>query len=301
VDDEHVLVEHGSGENATQPGPPPVGRWRQRYEGSVAHDLVKGLSRLEFGNWIILFGASFLLSVLPLIILLSAFANHRVDDNISVRLGLNREGAHIVEALFTSSRAGFNFGVVLSLLLSLAGTIAVAREIQRLYQRVFDQPDVRGWKNVLWCLVWALAVALEVVADALISRPLRDLPVGRVFLGLGNLVIATTLFWWGLHWLLHGRESWRRLFPAALATGVFWVGLGAFASLYFSSTIISDSHLYGSIGVVFTLVTWFIAMGAVITLGAVVGQTFVSRSRLFAKDEPSGADEDGLSVRGQAP
>jgi membrane protein len=62
---------------------------------------------------------------------------------------------------------------------------------------------------------------------------------------------------------------------------VFWVGLGAVAALYFGSTLVSDSHLYGTIGVVFTLVTWFIAMGAVITLGAVVG------AQLQARREPS--------------
>jgi membrane protein len=254
-----------------------VGWFRNRYQGSAAQDLVRGLNDVEFGNWIILFGASFLLSVLPLILLLSAFSNSRVDDNIDTRLGLNQQSAHIVDALFKSSHAGWGFGVVLALILSLAGTIAVARSIQRLYQQVFGYPDVRGWPNVLRCLVWALAAALEVYVDAVVSRPLRDLPAGRVFLGLGNLVIATALFWWGLHWLLRGKESWRRLFPAGLATGVFWVGLGAFASAYFSSALVSDSHLYGAIGVVFNLVTWFVAMGAVITLGALVGHIYVAR------------------------
>jgi membrane protein len=259
-------------------GAKEAGPWRNRYRRSALQDLIKSLGDVEFGTWIIVFGASFLLSVLPLVILLSAFANSRVDDDISTRLGLNHEGAHIIDALFTtSSHTGFSFGIVVSLILSLAGTIAVARTIQRLYQQVFEHPDVRGWPNVLRCLVWAVAAATEVYVDALISRPLRDLPAGRVFLGLGNLALATALFWWGLHFLLRGRESWRRLFPAALTTGVFWVGLGAFASFYFSSTLISDSHLYGSIGVVFTLVTWFIAMGAVIILGAVVGHTFVTR------------------------
>jgi membrane protein len=248
-----------------------------RYEGSAAHDLVKGLGDVEFGNWIILFGASFLLSVLPLILLLSAFANSRVDDNIDTRLGLNHNGSHVVDSLFKSAHAGWGFGVVLALIVSLAGTIAVARSIQKLYQQIFGHPDVRGWANVLRCFVWALAAALEVYVDALISRPLGELPAGRVFLGLGNLVIATALFWWGLHWLLRGKESWRRLFPAGLATGVFWVGLGAFASVYFPSTLTSDNHLYGAIGVVFDLVTWFVAMGAVITLGALVGHIYVTR------------------------
>jgi membrane protein len=256
---------------------PVSASWRRRYQGSVVQDFFKGLRDVEFGSWILLFGASFLLSVLPLIILLSALANTRVDDKIATRLGLNREGSHIVDSLFTSSHAGLNFGVAVALVLSLLGTIAVARLVQELYQRVFDHRDDRGWSNVLRCLVWALAAAVEIYVDAVISRPLRDLPAGRVFLGLGNLVLVTAFFWWGLHFLLRGKEPWRPLFPAALATGVFWVGLGAFASLYFSSTLVSDSHLYGAIGVVFTLITWFIAMGAVITLGAVVGHTWVTR------------------------
>jgi membrane protein len=252
---------------------------RTRYEGSFAQAVVKGLGDVEFGDQIIVFGASFLLSVLPLIILLGFFANSRVDDNIATRLGLNREGSHIVERLFaTNTHPGFTFGIVVSLALSLAGTIAVARSVQRLYQRIFDQPKQRGWSNVLRCLVWALVAAAEVVVDAVISRALRDLPAGRVLLGLGNLVIAFAFFWWGLRFLLVGREPWRRLFPAALTTGVFWVGLGAFASFYFSSTLVSDSHLYGTIGVVFTLVTWFIAMGAVIILGGVIGAEWQKRS-----------------------
>ena len=51
------------------------GWWRRRYQGSAVQDLIIGLRKVEFGSWIIMFGASFLLSVLPLIILLSALAN----------------------------------------------------------------------------------------------------------------------------------------------------------------------------------------------------------------------------------
>ncbi|MBV8461719.1 MAG: YihY/virulence factor BrkB family protein [Acidimicrobiales bacterium] len=252
-------------------------RLNRRYRGSVLEDLFRGLGQVEFGTQIIVFGASFLLSVLPLIILIGFLANSRVDDNIAARLGLNQQGTHIIEKLFAQSHPGFTFGILVSLALSLAGTIAVARSVQRLYEGIFDQPDRRGWSNVLRCLVWALVVGGEVVLDAVTSRSLRDLPAGRVFLGLGNLVIVTAFFWWGLHFLLAGREPWRRLLPAALTTGVFWVGLGAFASIYFASTLVSDSQLYGTIGVVFTLVTWFIAMGAVIILGAVVGHIWLTR------------------------
>ncbi len=41
---------------------------------------------------------------------------------------------------------------------------------------------------------------------------------------------------------------------------------------------VSDSRLYGPIGVVFTLMIWFIAIGAVIVLGAAAGATWAERA-----------------------
>ena len=45
----------------------------------------------------------------------------------------------------------------------------------------------------------------------------------------------------------------------------------------FSSTINSDSKTYGAIGAVFGILTWFIAIGAVIILGAVAGAAWQDR------------------------
>jgi hypothetical protein len=121
-----MAANRSDDEKAGSNSGPARARWRNRYEGSVIQDLVKGLGEVNFGDQIIVFGASFLLSVLPLILLLSAFANRRVEDNIVSRLGVNREGAHIIDSLFTNAKPAFTFGIVVSLGLSLAGTIAVA-------------------------------------------------------------------------------------------------------------------------------------------------------------------------------
>ncbi len=250
---------------------------RDRYRGSVAQDLVQGLHAVDFGDRIIIFGAAMLLSVLPLIILLSAFANRRVDDNIADHLGLNRQGERIVEGLFKATNVSFSFGVLLSLLLSIAGTIAVARSVQVIYEQVFALTNIRGRRNLLRCAVWAVSVAALLIVDATVGRTLRDGPAGPVVLGLVDFAGLTLFFAWTIHFLLGGREPWRRIVPAAVTTALFWLGLGVFASLYFSSTIVSDSHLYGTIGVVFSLMTWFIAIGAVITLGALVGVVWVRR------------------------
>ena len=68
------------------------------------------------------------------------------------------------------------------------------------------------------------------------------------------------------------------LLPSAIVTGVFYGGLDVFSRFYFSSTIISDSKTYGTIGAIFSIMTWFIAIGAVIILGAVAGAVWEDRT-----------------------
>jgi membrane protein len=69
-------------------------------------------------------------------------------------------------------------------------------------------------------------------------------------------------FWWLSMWfLLGGRISWRRLYPCAVATGAFWLGMLAVFSVIFSGMVISYDQKNGSIGVVFGLMSFFIASG----------------------------------------
>jgi membrane protein len=146
-----------------------------------------------------------------------------------------------------------------------------------IYERAFDYPPLPRLQGWLRCGVWVLFVSGIVIADSAIGKTLRDGPAGAFVFALVELVGFTLFFWWSTHFLLGGRVSWRGVAPAAVATGVFWVGLGLFAAFYFSSTVVSDSKTYGPIGVTFTLVTWFIAMGAVLTLGAVTGGAWHKR------------------------
>lgn len=71
---------------------------------------------------------------------------------------------------------------------------------------------------------------------------------------------------------------WRRLARPAVLSALFCLGLALFSSIYFSSAIVSEHKLYGTIGVMLVLVTWFIAIGAVILLGAACGVVWQARS-----------------------
>jgi membrane protein len=249
-------------------------RTRGRFEGSAAQAFLRQLRALDFGNAIILFGSSLLLSVLPFIILLSSLANHRIDADLSRHIGLNSEGARIIGQLFRSSPAHAAAPIVAALILAAAGTMAVAGSLQVIYERVFGQPH-RGWRDVLRFATWAGALFGVLVAESVIYEHVRA--GGPVAQGLVTYAGTAAFFWWTMHFLLAGRVPWRRLLPAAVLTALLWIGLGLFSAAYFSAAIISDSRLYGTIGVVFTLLIWFIAIGAVIVLGAVAGATWNQR------------------------
>jgi membrane protein len=242
----------------------------------MVQDLGRKASALDFANQATLLGAGLLASLLPLLILLSAFANNRVDDDIALRLGLDDRAARIVSSLFRSSAATFSVATLSSLIFVAAGTIAVASSLQQIYEKVFAVPH-RGIRDLPRLLVWVAALCGAVVLESLVGRPARNATGGRGLVDLVTFAIFTPFFWWSMHFLLGGRVHWRRLLPSAIATGVLFAGLGVISELYFSSTIITDSRTFGAIGAVFSILTWLIALGVVIILGALAGVVWSDR------------------------
>src|SRR5438270_5712897 len=103
---------------------------RDRYERSWAGQVGQQLKDLDFVNWITVLGASLLWSGIPLIILLSSFADQRVDDDISRHIGLSHHGARIVETLFRGKPSHGFEPLLTGLLFSLAGVIATVSSLQ---------------------------------------------------------------------------------------------------------------------------------------------------------------------------
>jgi len=88
----------------------------------------------------------------------------------------------------------------------------------------------------------------------------------------------------------------RALFPAACATGVLYVAMQTVFSLVFSAMVISNEHTYGPIGTIFALLSYLIAIGVVVILGAVVGRAWHERSAPSTKAH--GAPATARSCRG---
>ena len=164
---------------------------------------------MNFGDRVVIFGVCLLVSVLPLIIVLSAFAGHWIQDDIAQHLGLSAQGDRVVEGLFKPSLTSFDLATFVSLLVSFAGTVAVARSIEVIYERAFGFSPLGQRQGLLRCVVWVLFVGGIVIADSAIGKTLRDGPAGPVVINAVEFVGFALFFWWSIHFLLAGRESWR--------------------------------------------------------------------------------------------
>jgi membrane protein len=138
-----------------------------------------------------------------------------------------------------------------------------------LYERSFEQ-EQRGLGDLPRRVVWVAVLVAVLFAQAVITRPVRQ-AVGPLVQDFAKFVEATLFFWWTMHFLLAGQVPWRALLRTAVVTALLWLGIALFSSLYFSSTVISDNKQFGTIGVVFSLLTWFILIGFAFVLGAAFG------------------------------
>ena len=191
-------------------------------------------------------------------------------SGLARHLGLNQQAAADVAGLFTSSAATSSAVTGTAWVFFILGGVAAAAAISGAVRAGLQLSRVAGPGTCSaglsgWPCWWAAHCWPGWAEPGLRGA---GGPVLIVVVGL----VGLTGFWWFTIWfLLGGRISWRGLFPAAVATAVFWVGMEAVFSVVFSGIVTSDDKKYGPIGVVFALMSWLIAIGVVIILGVVGG------------------------------
>jgi membrane protein len=253
---------------------------KKQYAGSFAEDLWQRLDAMDFINRGMLFAATLLLCLFPLLIVVSALAGRSVVDTLTRYTGLNGQAAADVGHLFASSAATINAVVgTASMVFLVLGGIAAAGALQEIYEQAFDLPH-RGTSLIPRRLAWLAVLIGTSLLTGWAEPGLRHVG-GPVLLAAAGLVWATG-FWWLTMWiLLAGRIPWRKLFPAACATGVLYVAMEVVFSLFFSAMVISNDNKYGPIGIIFALLSYLIAIGVVVILGAVVGLVWQERGLSF--------------------
>ncbi|SNQ48534.1 Virulence factor BrkB [Frankia canadensis] len=264
-----------------QPAPQFLGRrpTQGRLRGSAAEELGRRLHEGDLINGAMNLAALTLMMFFPFIITLAAVSPLRPGGAAEIvvrRMGLDHDAALAVERLFApqgggTARSGWTVVGVVWLVL---GGLSLAAAVQSVYLRVFRVPAI-GWRRGLPAQAVWLAGLIVFLAGSTAAGAVLTRTVGGQAAQAALVTLALGLFLWGGAWILVlGRLSWRELLPTAVLTTIGLTGLGVVSRLTFSSSIVQNERSYGNIGVVFTLLSWLIGLGVVLTGGAIVGKWY---------------------------
>lgn len=260
--------------DAGQEPPPATSSGGPVPHSAIGH-LWQRLDAMDFINRGMLFAAVLLLTFIPFVIIVQALAGRSATDGVVRRFGLDQQAAKVVSEVFASPSSTSSALTAGSYILFVLGGLAAAGAIQGLWENAYGL-ESRGLRDTGIRLVW-LAVLVGVSGLVMQVGPTFRSVAGPVLLGLTGFAFVTG-FWWFSMWLLLGRRrSWKTLFPSALATGVCWMGMTIVFSFTMSDTIVTNDKKYGYIGVVLALMSFLIAVGVVIILGAIVGVVWQER------------------------
>jgi len=248
---------------------------KARYSGSSAEYLVRRLNGADLMNQALILAGTLLLCAFPFLLVASSLAGRSVVSALTWRLGLSKQAGADVGQLIASSPAISGAVTGTAWVFFIVAGLAVASAVQGLYQRVFDLHR-RGARDLLRAVIWlALTLGWAFISGSVGPSLRASQPVLFWILHF----VWFIGYWWCAMWLLMGGKiTWRRLFPCAVATALCWVGMDAVFSVVFSGIVVSDTHRYGPIGTVFALMSYFIAIGVVIILGAVIGLVWQERN-----------------------
>src|SRR3954447_8267524 len=126
---------------------------RARYSDSWIQELRNHLNAVEFFDRTIVSGGELLWSALPLLMLVSSFADHSIGGDMSRNLGLDKHGSEIVDALFQSHPSHALEPALTSLVICGAGVISVVQSVQVVYERLYGQAH-HGWRDLPRYFAW---------------------------------------------------------------------------------------------------------------------------------------------------
>ncbi|WP_254710580.1 YihY/virulence factor BrkB family protein [Streptomyces lunaelactis] len=218
------------------------------------------------------------LTAIPLLFVVASFApsgmRNQLVSSVRTVFGLTGDADAQLEQILQShpGTVGQTIGTVGALMVLISAT-ACSRALQRLFRRAWALPSggagLAVWRWLAWIVVW--------LAVVLVQGPLHDGFGAGLWLGVPVTAITlTALWWWTQHLLLAGRVHWLPLLPGAFLTAAALTVLSVSARIYMPHALNRSLQEYGSVGSVFTMLSWLIvvcaAIAVSITVGAVLAQ-----------------------------
>ncbi|MFF7633524.1 hypothetical protein ACFZB9_10285 [Kitasatospora sp. NPDC008050] len=226
--------------------------------------------------------AQIFLTAVPLLFVVAATAPNTVRTNLvnSVRsvFGLSGAGAAQLQALYATEGGELRettsvIGTLMVLLSATGSSRALARICQRAWVLGPAPTRVAVWRWFAWILTWMLVLVLQ--------GPVRNGFGAGMWVGLPLGFLSSALvWWWTQHLLLGGRMPWLPLLPAAVLTAAATSALSITAHLYIPRALNRSLAAYGPLGSIFTLLSWLVAICAVLTGALTIGATLAQETFL---------------------
>ncbi|MQY04352.1 YhjD/YihY/BrkB family envelope integrity protein [Actinomadura macrotermitis] len=265
---------------------------RDRVRGKVPWlgELLDHLARIRVMDSATVLAAKVFMTVMPLLFVVCAFMPDPVRgwmrDSLREVLGLG--AGDQVDALFAApgSAATQAFGLLAVLVVVLSATDC-SRSLQRLCEQCWHLPQATSAFVVWRWLVWLGVLLLSLLVGATVRHELS----ARVVIGVAAALLGNTLLWWWTqHLLLAGRVRWPALLPGALLAGLGLTCVLTASRLYMPDALDHSTALYGSLGPVFTVLGWLIAVCFVLTAGLAAGPVIARRSPVRGWLDDTGPD-----------
>jgi membrane protein len=240
--------------------------------GRLASEFV----RIEFIDRCMLIAAQGLLALIPTFVVLVAFFPDLMNvgvDQLSAVTGLGHTGDSEIEGEVAIEQVRAQTGL-LGIAITLLSATSFARAIQRMYERIWQQPHIGGVSGTRRCFLWLVGwlVSLQLVGGVvrLVSGPDGVVP-GAARLTLQAVLVSA--LWLVTAWLLlFGRVGWSRLVVGAVLSGVLEVLYSRGSGFVMPAYVRQSAVQFGTLGVILAVATWLIGFAAILVGSALVGR-----------------------------
>jgi membrane protein len=241
--------------------------------------------RIEVIDRSMAIGAQALLALVPLLLVLAAFLPHAVTGVGLERLedvtGIGDVGHEITRGVAGAAASAkpdadqirTATGYV-GLLITLLSATSFGRAVQRLYERVWEEPHIGGVaglrRSLGWLFAWVLSLQVVALVGFLSSRV--DVVLLDPLFWLLRAALTGSLWWASMWLLLAGRVPWSRLAFPAFLTGAMVSVYKAGSGLVMATYVRAEAQQFGTLGVVLAVATWLVGFAGVMVVCAVLGR-----------------------------
>jgi membrane protein len=243
-----------------------------QFEQSAPGRYWSQLSAADFMNSSFAFAALAVLSAFPFLAVTSTVIGGDLRKAIVARMGLDAQAKHDVDGLIASGNQAIATLTWVSAIVLVLGAIGMASTLQTWYHKIFERTPPKGLaRHIAYQIAGVMAFTVYISFEVWLFDKVRPAG-GRGLIFLLTFVFAVLFWWFSAYMLLYRKVPFRRLLPAAIATGFCITGLGVFSSFLFSGQITDGQKSYGPAGVVLALISFLVGFGVCLHAGAVFGR-----------------------------